>query len=92
MAATAWDEGIDFYAAASPRSGYAWCQVAVTIAQVTNGLLAQQVRLAISLSLLRRYVPAGRADLAYMELLQWQAELDELQKRYGGEERDALVR
>ncbi|TKA53751.1 hypothetical protein B0A53_03793 [Rhodotorula sp. CCFEE 5036] len=63
MAATAWDEGIDFYAAASPRSGNAWCHVAVTIAKVTNGLLAQQ----------------------------WQAELDELHKRYGGEERDNLV-
>ncbi|KWU45896.1 hypothetical protein RHOSPDRAFT_32372 [Rhodotorula sp. JG-1b] len=63
MAATAWDEGIDFYAAASPRSGHAWCQAAVTIAKVTNGLLAQQ----------------------------WQAELDEMQKRYGGEERDHLV-
>ncbi|GAA5954912.1 hypothetical protein JCM8115_005565 [Rhodotorula mucilaginosa] len=75
MAATAWDEGIDFYAATSPRSGHAWCQMAVTIAKVTNGLLAQQVVLTSH----------GRKSL------QWQAELDELHKRYGVEERDNIV-
>ncbi|GAA5867849.1 hypothetical protein JCM3774_005880 [Rhodotorula dairenensis] len=60
MAATAWDEGVELYAAASPRSGHAWCQVAVTIAQVTNGLLAAQ----------------------------WQSELAELDRRYGGGDTD----
>jgi hypothetical protein len=69
MAATAWDEGIDFYAAASPRSGNAWCHVAVTIAKVTNGLLAQQVRLASFLFLSRRRLPAGGADLAWAEIV-----------------------
>ena len=40
----------------------------------------------------RHFLPAeGALTLACADSLQWQAELDEMQKRYGGEERDHLV-
>ncbi|GAA5986149.1 hypothetical protein JCM10908_006432 [Rhodotorula pacifica] len=42
MAATAWDEGVDLFAASSPRAGCAWCQVAIKITKATNDLLAKQ--------------------------------------------------
>ena len=90
MAATAWDEGIDFYAAASPRSGHAWCQAAVTIAKVTNGLLAQQVRLDI-VSLSPLPAKGGCADPRVRGLATVASRTRGMQKRYGGEERDHLV-
>lgn len=48
MAATAWDEGLELFAASSPSDGKKWCDLAVRIAEVVNPLLAQQVRSFLS--------------------------------------------
>lgn len=64
MAATAWDEGVELYAAASPRSGHAWCQVAITIAHVTNGLLAAQVQFRPGFPLVGIQLRLGLTPLA----------------------------
>ncbi|POY72368.1 hypothetical protein BMF94_4671 [Rhodotorula taiwanensis] len=42
MAATAWDEGVDCYAASAPAEGRQWCDLGIRVATVTNSLLAQQ--------------------------------------------------
>ncbi|GAA6018563.1 hypothetical protein JCM8202_000559 [Rhodotorula sphaerocarpa] len=62
MAATAWDEGLELFAASSPSDGRKWCDLAVRIAEVVNPLLAQQWRSELQRVEQRFPSPADPAD------------------------------